>query len=366
MRAECGEFADDILITALDEVRVLDERHALGAHGSNNHCCACAQITGTDLAAVQRLHAVDNGGLPFYLNVCAHAAKFGGVAEAVVIDALGHKTGADCSSKTDRDLWLHVGREAGIRHGLDVCAVQPVGRFDADGVVIFRDVRADLAQLCSDAVEMLRNDILDQHIAADSCRGRHIGACFDLIGNDGIAAAVQRLDAADLDHVGACAGNLRAHGVQEVRKIHDVRLFGAVFDNRHAAAKHCCEQDVHRRADGDNIEINVAAAQPALRGVGADIAAGLLDHGTHGLEALDMLVNGADTEVAAARHGNMGMTKAAKLCADEVIRRTDASDEFDGSSCVACTGAVDLECVAAVAADLRAHIAQNLQQQPHI
>ena len=116
----------------------------------------------------------------------------------------------------------------------------------------------------------------------------------------------------------------------------------------------------------DDIEINVAAAQTALRGVGADIAAGLLDHGTHGLEALDMLVNGADTEVAAARHGNMGMTKAAKLCADEVIRRTDASDEFDGSSCVACTGAVDLECVAAVAADLCAHIAQNLQQQPHI
>ena len=29
-----------------------------------------------------------------------------------------------------------------------------------------------------------------------------------------------------------------------------------------------------------------------------------------------MLVNGADTEVAAARHGNMGMTKAAKQVAD--------------------------------------------------
>ena len=366
MRAECGEFADDILITALDEVRVLDERHALGAHGSNNHCCACAQITGTDLAAVQRLHAVDNGGLPFYLNVCAHAAKFGGVAEAVVIDALGHKTGADCSSKTDRDLRLHVGREAGIRHGLDVCAVQPVGRFDADGVVILRDVRADLAQLCSDAVEMLRDDVFDQHVAADCGGSGHIRARLDLVGDDGIAAAVQRLDAADLDDVGACAGDLRAHGVQEVREVDDVRLLGAVFDDRHAAAQNCRKQDVHRRADGDDIKIDMAAAQPALRGVGADIAAGLLDHGAHGLEALDVLVDGADAEVAAARHGDMGMAEAAKLCADEIIRRADTADKLDGRGRVAGTGAVDLERVAAVAPDLRAHIAQDLQQQTNV
>ena len=244
--------------------------------------------------------------------------------------------------------------------------MEAVGGFDADGVVILGDVCADLAQLGGDAVEVLRDDVFDEHVAADGCRRGHIRARLDLVGDDRIAAAVQRTHAADLDHVGARAGDLCAHGVEEVGKVDDMGLLGAVFDDGHAAAEDCGEQDVHRRADGDNIEINVAAAQPALRGVGADIAAGLLDHGTHGLEALDMLVNGADTEVAAARHGNMGMTKAAKLCADEVIRRTDASDEFDGSSCVACTGAVDLECVAAVAADLRAHIAQNLQQQTHI
>ena len=58
VRAECGEFADDILITALDEVRVLDERHALGAHGGDDHRSARAQVAGADLAAAQRLHAV--------------------------------------------------------------------------------------------------------------------------------------------------------------------------------------------------------------------------------------------------------------------------------------------------------------------
>ena len=100
--------------------------------------------------------------------------------------------------------------------------------------------------------------------------------------------------------------------------------------------------------------------------VGADIAAGLLDHGAHGLEALDVLVDGADAEVAAARHGDMGMAEAAKLCADEIIRRADTADKLDGRGRVAGAGAVDLERVAAVAPDLRAHIAQDLQQQTNV
>ena len=244
--------------------------------------------------------------------------------------------------------------------------MQPVGRFDADGVVILGDVRADLAQLGGDAVEVLRDDVFDEHVAADGCRRGHIRARLDLVGDDRIAAAVQRTHAADLDHVGARAGDLCAHGVEEVGKVDDMGLLGAVFDDGHAAAEDCGEQDVHRRADGDDIEIDMAAAQTALRGVGADIAAGLLDHGAHGLKALDMLVDGADAEVAAAGHGDVGVAEAAKLRADQVVRRADAAHELDGCGGVAGAGAVDLQRVAAVAVDLRAHIAQDLQQQTHI
>ena len=86
------------------------------------------------------MHAVDDSGLALDLDVRAHAAKLGRVAEAVVIDALGHKAGAVGGGQTDGDLRLHIGREAGVRHGLDVRAVQAVGGFDADGVVILRDV----------------------------------------------------------------------------------------------------------------------------------------------------------------------------------------------------------------------------------
>ena len=44
-RAEGGELADDILVAALDEVRVFDERRAFGAHGGDDHGRARAQVT---------------------------------------------------------------------------------------------------------------------------------------------------------------------------------------------------------------------------------------------------------------------------------------------------------------------------------
>ena len=43
---EGGKLADDILVAALDEVRVFDERDAVGAHGGDDHRGACAQVAG--------------------------------------------------------------------------------------------------------------------------------------------------------------------------------------------------------------------------------------------------------------------------------------------------------------------------------
>jgi hypothetical protein len=213
---------------------------------------------------------------------------------------------------------------------------------------------------------MLGDDVLDEHVPADGRGGRHVGAGLDLVGDDGIGAAAQLAHAADLDDVGARAGDLRAHGVEEVGEVDDMGLLRAVFDDREAAREHRGEQDVHGRADGDDVEIHMAAGQTALGRVGADIAAGLLDGGAHGLEALDVLVDGADAEVAAARHGDACVAEAAQLRADEVIGRANAAHELDGSRDVADVAAVDLDRVAAQAADDRAHVAQDLEKQAHI
>ena len=98
-----------------------------------------------------------------------------------------------------------------------------------------------------------------------------------------------------------------------------MRLFGAVFNDRHAAAQHGREHDIHRCTDGDDIQIHMSALQTALRRVRADIAAELLDACAHCLKALDVLVDGADAEVAAAGHCHARVTESAELGSDEIV-----------------------------------------------
>ena len=228
--------------------------------------------------------------------------------------------------------------------------------FDPDCVVVLRDLCAHLAQLRGDAVEVLRNDVINRHIAAHGSGCGHIGSGLDLVGNDRVIAALQLANAANLNDIGSRAGYLRAHGVQEVRKVNDMRLLRAVFDDRHAAAKNGSKQNVHRRADGDNVKVHMAALEAAFGCVRADIAAQLLHARAHRFKALDVLVDGAHAEIAAAGHGNARVAEAAEFGADEIVGSADAAHKIDGCRSVAHVRAVDLERVPAEAADVRAHI----------
>ena len=110
----------------------------------------------------------------------------------------------------------------------------------------------------------------------------------------------------------------------------------------------------------------MTAPEATLRRVRADIAAALLDHRAHCLEALDVLIDGADAEVAAARHRDVRMTEPTELHADEIIRRADAAHQLDRRRGVAHMAAIDLKGVAGKTLDLRAHVAEDLQQEPDI
>ena len=130
----------------------------------------------------------------------------------------------------------------------------------------------------------------------------HVGARLDLVGNDGIGAAVELVHAENADGVGAGALDIGTHGVQKVGKVDDVRLLGGVFDDSCALGKRRGHHDVHRRADGNHVEIDVRALHAAAVGLGADEVA-LAHLGAHSDEALDVLVDGAHAaEVAAAGH----------------------------------------------------------------
>ena len=77
---------------------------------------------------------------------------------------------------------------------------------------------------------------------------RHKSTGFDLIRDDGVIAAMQLTDTLDTDHVHAGASDARAHTVQEVRDVNDVRFLRDVLHHGPAFRKCGGQHDVDCRA----------------------------------------------------------------------------------------------------------------------
>ena len=212
-----------------------------------------------------------------------------------------------------------------------------------DGILVLLDDGAGLAQLGADALEVLGDHVLDQDLPAGRRGGHHVGACLDLVGNDGIGAAVQFFDAVDLHGIGAGAADVRAHGVEEVRQIDDMRFSRRVFNDRTAAGRHGGEDDVHRRADGDLVKIDARAAQAAVRRLGDHKAVSHVDLRSESRHALDVLFDGTNAEIAAAGHGRFGLAEATEHRADQIVGRADLSGQIVRRIHAARGGAVDLD-----------------------
>ncbi len=126
------------------------------------------------------------------------------------------------------------------------------------------------------------------------------------------------------------------------------------------------DHNIHRRADGDNVQVDSAADQASGRRCRTDAAAHQAHIRLHGLNTLDVLVDGPHTEVASAGQRHAGMAKPAQLRADEIIRRPDTAHQINGCDGIRHMGAVDFQCVGREATHQRAHRRQNFQQEPDV
>ena len=106
---------------------------------------------------------------------------------------------------------------------------------------------------------MLGDYILNDNIAANSSNSSHIGARFNLIGNNGIRAAVKLSDTTDPDHVSAGTHNIRAHGVKEVGEVYNMRFLGSVFNDSQAMSSRGSQHSVHGRAHRSLIQVDRGA-----------------------------------------------------------------------------------------------------------
>ena len=340
---------------------------ALRRKTGNDQCCAGAKIAGLNGGTHQLLHALYNRHLAVHLNVCAQALQFIHILEAVgTVYALGHQACPLRQCQHRGDLGLHIRGEAGIGQRFDVGLCQRTAAPHQQGVVIFCDGYAHLHQLGADALHVLGDDVLQQQLAAGGRHGGHIGARLDLVGNNAVRAAGQALHAADLDGIRARALDVGAHGVQEVGQIHDVRLLGGVFDRGGTLGQCRGHHNIHGGPHAHHVQIYRRTHQTAVFGGGVDEAA-LHGHlSAHGGEALDMLVDGPDAEVAAAGHGHGGLAEAAQQRTQQVVAGADTAGKIVGRAGGVDGVAVDLNGVLVQHAHLCAQLLQNREEQGHI
>ena len=212
---------------------------------------------------------------------------------------------------------------------------------------------------------MLGDHILDQHIAAGGSSCYHIGTGFDLIGNDGIVGAVHHIHAVDLDDIGAGAADIRAHGVEEVCQIHNMRFLGNIFHDGDTLGLDRCQHHIDGSAHRYHIKVDVLA--PELLAVHGHHAIVHRYIGAQGLEALDMLVNGAHTaEVAAAGQRYIGPSAAAQQRAQEIIGGTQGLCQLMGNHRFPDVGGIDLHSGFVQQAHLGAQIPQDIEKRGDI
>ena len=169
----------------------------------------------------------------------------------------------------------------------------------ADAVAVGADLGARRAQLGDHGVEVLGQAVAHEHVAARD-RGRdQQRPRLDAIGDDGVLDRVQLVDALDRDERRARAADPRAHLVEHARQLLDLRLARGVLQRRAPARQRRRHHEVLGAGHGDHVEDDRRAAQPPRARV--DVAVLELDARAHRRQALEVLVDRARADRAAAR-----------------------------------------------------------------
>lgn len=172
---------------------------------------------------------------------------------------------------------------------------------------------------------------------------------------------MQHIHPADFDDIGTGAADIGAHGIEKVGKVYNVGFFGNILQHGHTAGFHGGQHDIDGGADRNLIEVDVRPLQ-AL-GISVDETVFDADLGTQQLEALDVLIDGTNAEIAPAGHGNTGLAKTPQQRADEIIAGTHVLGELVGDGGFGEGGSIDNSRSAAELFHCGAHGAQHTEQQ---
>ena len=172
------------------------------------------------------------------------------------------------------------------------------------------------------------DDVIEHHVPPGGGSGDHKGTGFDLVGYDGVGAAVELPPPLDADHIGARSLDTGPHHVEEVGYIHHMGLLGGVGDDGLALGAGGGQHDVDGSAHTDHVQIDLRAGE--LGSPGFHDAVFDAHVRAQGPEAFDVLVDGALANGAAAGEGDGCLLIAAQQSAQQVIGRPQGAHHIKG------------------------------------
>ena len=166
-------------------------------------------------------------------------------------------------------------------------------------------MRTGILKLGQHRIERFRPRMAGTDLAASDRCGDKKGAGFNAIRQHRVICATEPLDAFDNDRSRARTRDLCAHADQAIGQIDDFGLLRGVFDDRGALGKYGSHHQVFGSGHGDQIKHDARA----LEALGARLDVAVLDTnlGTQRLQALDMQIDRARTDRAAAWQGNLSL-----------------------------------------------------------
>ena len=136
--------------------------------------------------------------------------------------------------------------------------------------------------------------------------------------------------------------NLGAHLVEHIGEIDDLGLAGGVVDNCGSLRAHGGHDEVLGGADAGELERDGGTVQTLGR-IGVDVAVGGVELNTQGLKTENVHIDLAGTQVAAARHGDLGAMETTQQGPHHGRGSTHLGDELVGGLPGIDLGGIDLE-----------------------
>ena len=148
------------------------------------------------------------------------------------------------------------------------------------------------------------------------------------------------LHAFDTDHIGTGALDAGSHAVEEVGKIHNMRLLRRILNDGIALGK--CSRHDHVNGCTHRHHIHIDMASEQLVGLRNHHAGRCHPYiGSERTESLYVLINRAQPDIAAARKCYLRLLVLAKKRADQIVRSADLSNGFRIHRLILNKGTVD-------------------------